>query len=73
MIGSLLFLFAWCMVSENAHFIGGTIRWKPVDPYSNSGLVPISIIQSYSWAYPTTMCANNVPISTSVKPLEILI
>ncbi|CAF3195014.1 unnamed protein product [Rotaria sp. Silwood2] len=47
------------------HFNGGTIRWKPIDPYNNSSSVPIAITQSYSWTYPTITCANNVPISTS--------
>ncbi|CAF1096097.1 unnamed protein product [Adineta steineri] len=28
-------------------------------------MVVISIIQSYSWSYPTMKCANDVPISTS--------
>lgn len=47
------------------HFNGGTIRWEPVNPYSNSSMVSIRIIQTYSWTYPTISCDINVPITTS--------
>jgi hypothetical protein len=67
MIRLLLFLFLSCFVTDGIHFNGGTIKWKPVDPSSNSSLVAISIIQSYSWTYPTITCATNVPISTSSR------
>ncbi|CAF0809812.1 unnamed protein product [Adineta steineri] len=53
------------IIIESIHFNGGTIRWEPVDPQTNSSTVVISIIQSYSWSYPTIKCANDVPITTS--------
>lgn len=46
------------------HFNGGTITWAPVDPYTNSSPVIVTVTQSYSWSFPTISCANNVPIST---------
>ena len=60
-----LFLFLCYTIIDAAHFNGGTITWKPVNPYDNSSSVKITIIQSYWWTYPTITCANNVPISTS--------
>lgn len=61
----LFLLFRAVAVVDAAHFNGGTIRWVPTNPYDNSSSVTIAIIQTYSWAYPTMRCANNVPISTS--------
>ena len=52
-------------VLTGVHFNGGTITWAPIDPFANSSVVGITITQSYSWSYPTIICANNVPISTS--------
>lgn len=46
------------------HFNGGTIDWKPMDADSNETMVPIAITQSYSWTYPNTSCAHDVPITT---------
>ncbi|CAF2872547.1 unnamed protein product [Rotaria sp. Silwood2] len=61
-----LFILFHIFVSTGAkHFNGGTIGWAPIDPYDNSTSVDITITQSYSWTYPYTKCANNVPISTS--------
>lgn len=64
MIICILLLLLSSIESNGKHFNGGTIRWVPVDPYDNSSLVPITIIQTYSWTYPTISCAANVPIST---------
>ena len=60
-----LFLFLFCIGIHGKHFNGGTIRWEPIYPNLNLSSVPITIIQSYSWTYPTITCATNVPISTS--------
>ncbi|UJR24539.1 hypothetical protein I4U23_005914 [Adineta vaga] len=49
---------------DGIHFNGGTIRWEPINPTLNSSSIPISIIQTYSWTYPTISCATDVPIST---------
>jgi hypothetical protein len=65
MIVVLLILLRCSMVIDSIHFNGGTITWQPVNPYSNSSSVKISLIQSYSWTYPTIDCTTNVPISTS--------
>ncbi|CAF3091916.1 unnamed protein product [Rotaria sp. Silwood2] len=61
----LLHFLLYLIVADGVHFNGGTIRWQPMNPYVNSSSVPIAIIQSYSWTYPTITCASNVPISTS--------
>jgi hypothetical protein len=60
----------YAIVIDAIHFNGGTIRWEPVDPYDNSSSVTITIIQSYSWTYPTIKCAPNVPITTSGRSTE---
>ncbi len=60
-----LFLLLCTFGTYAKHFDGGTIRWVPVNPYDNSSSITITIIQSYSWSYPTVLCATNVPISTS--------
>ena len=65
MIRLSILLFLLFSITEGVHFNGGTIRWEPVDPYTNSSIVSIRIIQSYSWTYPTITCATNVPASTS--------
>ena len=64
MIYSILLVFLYCFTSESMHFNGGTIDWKPMDPHSNGTVVPIGIIQAYSWTYPATTCAQDVPITT---------
>lgn len=46
------------------HFNGGTITWKPINPYDNSTHIDITITQSYTWTYPLISCLTNVPIST---------
>jgi hypothetical protein len=66
MIHCLLLLL--CAIVINAtHFNGGTIRWVPVDPYDNSSSITITIIQSYSWAYPIIVCTTDVPASTPTR------
>ena len=64
MISSFLFFFLSIINIKAVHFYGGTITWQPVYPYLNSTKISIIITQSYSWAYPTITCANNVPITT---------
>ena len=64
MIRSLLLLLLYCVISETMHFHGGTIQWKPIYPYVNASVVPISITQKYSWTASSITCATNVPIST---------
>jgi hypothetical protein len=65
---------AWIFISSSlvntAHFNGGSITWAPVDPYTNSSLVDITITQTYSWSYPKITCANDVPISTSGRSTQ---
>ncbi|CAF3593795.1 unnamed protein product, partial [Rotaria sp. Silwood2] len=65
MIVWFLLISICIFISDGGHFNGGSIRWEPVNPFDNSSTVQISIIQSYSWSYPTITCANSVPISTS--------
>ena len=48
---------------ECMHFNGGIIRWEPVATY-NHNVTSITIIQTYSWAYPTIKCSTDVPTST---------
>ena len=62
-----LLLSLCAIVINGSHFNGGTIRWVPVNPQDNSTTVTITIVQSYSWSYPSTTCANNVPISTPLR------
>ena len=64
MIRVLLLLFCPTILIDGVHFNGGTIRWEPINPYTNSSPVAISIIQTYEWTYPTILCTNNVPILT---------
>ncbi|CAF1397301.1 unnamed protein product [Rotaria magnacalcarata] len=64
MIIGLFHFLLCCFGVDGIHFNGGTITWKPVYPLVNSSSVLITIIQSYSWTYPTILCANNVPITT---------
>jgi hypothetical protein len=66
----LIILFCSFVNTEARHFDGGTITWAPIDPYDNSSNVPITITQSYSWAYPVITCANNVPITTSGRSTQ---
>ena len=63
----LISILVFITITEEKHFDGGTITWAPIDPYiTNSSVsIPITITQSYAWAYPTISCATNVPISTS--------
>jgi hypothetical protein len=49
---------------KSSHFNGGTITWSPVDPYTNSSTVVITIIQTYAWTLSRVRCDKNVPIST---------
>ena len=58
-------LLCSAVIIDSRHFNGGTIRWEPVNPYTNSTSVPITIIQIYSWTYPTIACDKNVPITTN--------
>lgn len=59
-----LILLLYAIVTDADHFNGGTIRWVPLDPYDNSNLTTISIVQSYIWDYYYTDCDVDVPIST---------
>jgi hypothetical protein len=65
MISLFLSLFLYYTVTDGIHFNGGTIRWEPIYPYSNLSIVPIAIIQTYSWTYPLINCDINVPITTA--------
>ena len=65
MLFNWLLLFCSLLIARGKHFNGGTINWVPINPYSNSSPVPITITQTYSWTLPYVSCANNVPISTS--------
>lgn len=65
-----LFTFLTIELVQARHFNGGTIRWAPVDPYTNSSSVAITITQSYAWTYPVITCAPNVPISTSGRSTQ---
>ena len=64
MIRVLLLLFCPIILIHGLHFNGGTIRWEPVNPHTNSSPVEITLIQTYGWTYPTILCTNNVPILT---------
>ena len=65
LLSLLLLLLLFYIVTDAAHFNGGTITWAPIDPNNNSSTVNITITQTYSWSYPTVTCTTNVPISTS--------
>ena len=63
---------ALCLFTVDArHFNGGTIRWVPLDPYTNASNVAITIIQSYYWTYPAIKCNTSVPISTAGRSAEL--
>ena len=51
-------------MTKSKHFNGGTITWTPVDPYTNSSPVVITITQTYFWVLTEVDCNVNVPIST---------
>jgi hypothetical protein len=70
MITFIALLLLCTVVIDGIHFNGGTIRWQPVDPYDNSSLVEITIIQSYSWTFPIINCKTDVPITTSGRSGE---
>ena len=62
---SIVWLFLWKSLLINAnHFNGGTIRWFPIDSYTNSSAVAITIIQSYYWSSSTITCTTDVPITS---------
>ena len=61
----VIVIILWSMSMLNGrHFNGGTITWVPVDPYTNSTPIDITITQSYAWRYPVISCLNDVPITT---------
>ena len=64
MISSFLLLFLYFAVTQGSHFNGGTIRWQPTNPSSNTTSVPITITQSYAWTALAISCATNIPITT---------
>ena len=64
MIYSSLFFLLYWNIAFSAHFNGGTITWKPINPSINSTIVTVTITQTYYWTYPAITCANNVPITT---------
>jgi hypothetical protein len=64
MIILLLFLSIFSITIHAAHFNGGTITYAPINPYTNSSPVDITLTQSYSWTYPTIACTTNVPVSS---------
>lgn len=70
MLPSLFFALCFLLSIGAKHFDGGTIRWEPVNPSDIVSPVTIRIIQSYSWAYPSVVCADDVPISTSSRSNE---
>ena len=51
-------------ITNGSHFNGGSISYKPVNPYANSSSVTITIIQTYYWTYSLINCTINVPITT---------
>jgi len=59
-----LLILTFVMVIDALHFNGGSYTWFPVDPYSNSSEITITIVQSYFWKYSQMTCANDVPITT---------
>lgn len=67
MFFNLFFVLFHFIVIHASHFDGGTIRWEPVNPYDTVSPIIISIIQSYSWAYPTVNCSKNVPITSKTS------
>lgn len=64
MIVVVLLVLLYSSFNNGVHFNGGTVTWQPMNPYANTSTIPIAIIQSYSWTYPTITCTTNVPIST---------
>ena len=70
MVFKLILMVLHGFLIYGKHFNGGSIRWEPVNPSDNSSFVKITLTQTYSWAYPTISCANNVPISTSGRTSE---
>ncbi|CAF1047954.1 unnamed protein product [Rotaria sordida] len=64
MIILLLFVLICSTCINATHFYGGTITWMPIDSYTNSSSVDITITQTYSWSYPVISCTTNVPVSS---------
>ncbi|CAF1165953.1 unnamed protein product [Rotaria magnacalcarata] len=59
------------MTTHASHFNGGAITWQPIDPYSNSSSIGITITQTYSWTYPEVNCTTNVPISSGKNDVNL--
>lgn len=64
MISWISLILFWSVVTDGSHFNGGTITWSPVDPYTNSSTIIVTIFQSYSWVLSRLNCSPDVPIST---------
>ncbi|UJR24846.1 hypothetical protein I4U23_006215 [Adineta vaga] len=41
---------------QPSHYKGGTITWKPVDPYTNASLVQVIISEKHSWTLSRFTC-----------------
>lgn len=65
MLVSISVMLVWMTSARGNHFNGGTISWTPAIRNTTSSSVMITIIQSYSWMYPTISCQTNVPTSTN--------
>lgn len=72
MIGILFVLIFVSSIKDTGgnHFNGGTITWFPVDPYTNSSPLIVTIIQTYTWTLSTVNCNTDVPISTPSRVTE---
>ncbi|CAF3815350.1 unnamed protein product [Rotaria sp. Silwood1] len=59
----LLELSILTVIVRAAHYKGGLINWKPVDPYTNASTVEIIIYESHSWTLIRFPC-NQVKIAS---------
>ena len=60
---SIFFLFHFANPSLADHYKGGTISWKPTNPYSLTGTIEIIITERHSWLLTRYPC-NQSTIAT---------
>lgn len=57
---SLLLLLVFSCVMESAHYKGGTVTWKPINPNTNGTLIEIQITLKHSWTLTRFACDRNL-------------
>ncbi|CAF4257541.1 unnamed protein product [Rotaria sordida] len=56
----ILFLLQLVNISLADHYKGGTLSWKPTNPYSLTSSIEIIITERHSWTFTRYSCDNNI-------------